>query len=421
MGMAATQARLISLKARMSNVEYQGQQINQERTILSQQATDLYTSLLAMTVPTPPSTQDYATITYKGVDGNTTFSIGNVKPSGQKYVVEIQQTATGDAIVSDYGSVAVKNAPDIVKGKKLETVPKNELTQADLQNYYVKKSDGTVIQLDLNKTDYVEISSETQDAKTGVINKKYKIKSAAISDTTSLYIADSSDSAVEIGPNPSATTSPFIIGGKQAYSYDKAQLLFPDMFDWDRYEEAIVNTYGTNQGATTKDDFYVYVERSNTGVYSLKFALKADVESPDGFASTFSYTANGKYTTSTETDQCELEFDTQGRIKRIGIPSFDKTTGEIISYKYIDLTAETSYDEAAYQDAYAQYEYKMYEYDKKNQEINAKTEVIQQEDKNLELKLTRLDNERDALKNEIDACDKVVKDNIEKSFKTFSG
>ena len=63
----------------------------------------------------------------------------------------------------------------------------------------------------------------------------------------------------------------------------------------------------------------------------------------------------------------------------------------------------------------------MYEYDKKNAEINARTEVIQQEDKNLELRLQRLDNERNAIEKEMDALDKVIDDNIEKTYKTFAG
>ena len=71
MGMSASQARLLSLQARQSNLEYQGQQINQERTILSQQATALYNSLLSMTVPTPPSTADYQTVQYTGTLGAT--------------------------------------------------------------------------------------------------------------------------------------------------------------------------------------------------------------------------------------------------------------------------------------------------------------------------------------------------------------
>ncbi len=63
----------------------------------------------------------------------------------------------------------------------------------------------------------------------------------------------------------------------------------------------------------------------------------------------------------------------------------------------------------------------MYEYDKKQQEINAKTEIIQQQDRNLELKLQRLDNERQQITTEIEAVQKVIDDNIEASYKTFSG
>ena len=55
MGMAASQARYLSLCARMNDIEYQGQQINQQRTTLSNQTTNYYNSLLDLAVPTPPS------------------------------------------------------------------------------------------------------------------------------------------------------------------------------------------------------------------------------------------------------------------------------------------------------------------------------------------------------------------------------
>ena len=55
------------------------------------------------------------------------------------------------------------------------------------------------------------------------------------------------------------------------------------------------------------------------------------------------------------------------------------------------------------------------------QDINAKTSLIQQEDQQLELRLKQLDTEQNALSTEIDAVSKVVKDNVEKSFKTFGG
>ena len=42
-------------------------------------------------------------------------------------------------------------------------------------------------------------------------------------------------------------------------------------------------------------------------------------------------------------------------------------------------------------------------------------------DRNLELKLQRLDTQRTQITTEIDALEKVLNDNIEKSYKTFSG
>ena len=68
-----------------------------------------------------------------------------------------------------------------------------------------------------------------------------------------------------------------------------------------------------------------------------------------------------------------------------------------------------------------QYNYENAQYDKMVQDINVKTSLIQQEDQQLELRLKQLDTEQNALSTEIDAVSKVVKDNIEDSFKTFGG
>jgi predicted RNase H-like nuclease (RuvC/YqgF family) len=82
---------------------------------------------------------------------------------------------------------------------------------------------------------------------------------------------------------------------------------------------------------------------------------------------------------------------------------------------------ETITDEAAYNDAMNQYNYENAVYDKTIQDINAKTSIIQQQDQQLELRLKQLDTERNAMVSEIEAVQKVVKDNVDKSFKTFSG
>ena len=495
MGMSASQARLLSLQARQSNLEYQGQQINQERSVLSQQCTALYNSLLAMSVPTPPSTSDYTTIEYSGTDGATTFTLGTVKPSGDLYNVEIQQSATGAAITANYGSSVVGKAgedisvnpvqPTSIQGTGVygqledgteykdgdvyidETpVDGKSLVDGDedVSNYMELTAQGykPVEKFEAGKTYYKKTSKEEYDAaedKSKFSHLRENTEEVALnlkaSDLSNYYVRTSSGDVAALyegspyvvanddgtyslkslegieyfqqakggsttitNPNAGDTT----VAGQTVYDFNEASKMEEfSSFDWEKYREAIRNSYGSSDESITEDDFYVFMTTTDTGTKTLQFALKSDVDSPDGFAETFSYTPNGKYTTSTPTDKCQLEFDSQGRITKIGIPTIDETSGEVISYRYIDLTAEKVTDNAAYQDAYNQYEYAQYEYDKKQQEINAKTSIIQQEDRNLELKLQRLDNERTQITTEIEAVDKVINDNIESSYKTFSG
>ncbi len=73
MGMSASQARYLNLTARKSDLEYQGQKINQSRSTLANKSADLYSSMLTMTVPTPPVESDYMKEIYSySMDGNTT-------------------------------------------------------------------------------------------------------------------------------------------------------------------------------------------------------------------------------------------------------------------------------------------------------------------------------------------------------------
>ena len=70
MGMSASQARLLSLQARMSDVEYEGQQINQQRLVLSNKMNEVMEKMTNMDVPTPPSKQDFLYNVYKGKTRN---------------------------------------------------------------------------------------------------------------------------------------------------------------------------------------------------------------------------------------------------------------------------------------------------------------------------------------------------------------
>ena len=75
MGMAASQARYIALTARKSNVEYEGQQINQSRLMLANQSADLFNQMLGMSVPTAPSSTDFSKLQYSYSDGVNTSVI----------------------------------------------------------------------------------------------------------------------------------------------------------------------------------------------------------------------------------------------------------------------------------------------------------------------------------------------------------
>ena len=53
-------------------------------------------------------------------------------------------------------------------------------------------------------------------------------------------------------------------------------------------------------------------------------------------------------------------------------------------------------------------------------DINAQTEIIQQQDRTLELRLKQLDTEQNALNTELEAVKKVIETNVEATFKTFA-
>ena len=86
-----------------------------------------------------------------------------------------------------------------------------------------------------------------------------------------------------------------------------------------------------------------------------------------------------------------------------------------------NLQTETATNEEAYNHAMNQYYYDTQVYNKKNADINAKTSIIQQQDRTLELRLKQLDTEHNALQTEMEAVKKVITKNVEDTFKTFNG
>lgn len=78
MGMSASQMRFCMLTGKKADVEFQGQQINQQRTTLATETSSYNAKLLDLSVPTPPSASDYTTTTYTSTISGTTYTLGTM-------------------------------------------------------------------------------------------------------------------------------------------------------------------------------------------------------------------------------------------------------------------------------------------------------------------------------------------------------
>lgn len=343
MGMAASQARFLGLTARKTNVEYEGQQINQQRTTLGNQSANYYNQLLGMTVPVPPSISDYTKTVYKFTDGSLTNSISSMiaKENGE-YLVSYTSTWTNNF-------AAIAAAPTIYT----RTGEKPNYT------YYVGAKE--LRKLGENIGNY-----------TG--NDEYL-----------------------------KTLSPEQI---QALEIEE-----------DRYLIQLNQKYGTENWMVR----YVYNSTSKT--WAPYFTKLDDLNSENTIYDDKTGASQSTIRTYTigaaeETNEIKnitarLQQDASGRIINITLNPGAK---DEVTYA---VSTNTITDNDAYKDAMNQYEYDKYEYDQMIQEVNAKIEIVQAQDKNLELRLKQLDTEQSAIQTEMEAVSKIIEKNTESTFKTF--
>ena len=112
MGMSASQARFLCLTARKNNVEFEGQQINQQRTTLSNESASYYSELCNMAVPVPPSIDDYTKVSYTFNDGamsNTVTSLLYSNSDKKYHLNYIQQWQDDYSIVPASSSLIQVN------------------------------------------------------------------------------------------------------------------------------------------------------------------------------------------------------------------------------------------------------------------------------------------------------------------------
>ncbi len=167
MGLAASQARFLQLTARKSNIEYQGQQLNQARTALADQSAKLFNNLLGLNVPVAPTSQDseFQKPTYSfrvNNDPNQTKTVIDWSPSKDddgnvvtgRYDFSLQYRNDTGTLVTDsytYIPLTLDNNGKLTNLKMLPTGSTSHdghsIDPDDPSTYSEYKNDGTSTQL----------------------------------------------------------------------------------------------------------------------------------------------------------------------------------------------------------------------------------------------------------------------------------
>ena len=358
MGMAASQARWISLAARKTNVEYEGQQINQARTALANQSSELWNKLYKMDVPVPPSTTDFTKTIY-------TFDIGD----STKTITDIQAADYTDPDDGIHYNSYVTYTSDVIQYKGIR------ITNSKPQVQYVSDpSEGDPYYM-IGTKKLVQMSKcdpQSDDWSTYIVALQQIVE-----DWPSSTVAKEWN---KINPDPTQDPS------KDASLYSH------------------IHFYRDGQNNVN----FVIDGQDGCAVPQAYDTLEYSIENPD--EALHSYYAENQYVKQTLSKYAIVDYDASGRATTIQLEK---------SSAVYNLATTTRTDDAAYEDAMNEYNYQKQIYEKRVQDINAKTEQIQTEDRTLELRLKQLDTEQNALQTEMDAVHKVISKNIENTFKTF--
>lgn len=436
MGMAASQARYLALTARKTNTEWEGQQINQARTALANQSANLFNRLLALEVPNAPKTTDYTELQYSYSDGEN-----------ESVLDSWQQLSSSDPdynyIVNHYYYANVYTG-----SKKLLENPQVQ-TKAELQEEDLKANVKEVVMNQMDGTCKIVFNDGTERTCTAIknVNKDTKLENALrdfevakdmakadgvlttdgvygyqdANGTWHFFLENELEAAEPV--DYSTLYVPSYVGNSKLTSLTQftddqaaelAQILkdcpdssMKDYLSFDNEGNLVYEGEGIysfdmagRTYFTTEKDLY------NSMQTQYNYDKPIDVQEKLAY-----YNASYIKTKIEETNHALLETDGSGRFTSV------KFDDDSVVYS---LNVESVTDDAAYQDAMNEYNYKIQEYEKIIADINAKTSIIQQEDRTLELRLKQLDTEQNALATEMDAVKKVIKDNVEKTFKTFS-
>ena len=392
MGMAASQARLLTITARMHDVEYQAQSIQNAKIQLSTQSDQVYQDYLAAL--------DATTLTIKDTQGNTItanfnnlFGIDAINPKSD----------TSYALFDDKGRLVVEDEVATAYNNY-----KNKGGEDDAYTFAMWmlfpegcNPEDEEFTASLTETE-TSIAGETTNLSD--IQKKLDDKIHQAIDNTGLN-ANGTDFTYD--KSGLKTVIAQLKGeGKSTKDLEKALEEYEALEKSYRYKlyqqnaEKIFNKQFGEDGADyfDQDDFNYYVRMYN------------EIKQAGGCVSIDEFDGELGGDASTDSDWLKNQLSS-GKFSICTVKDekngdYTISTTSTATDSYVGETTTTSIDKKALAKAEAEYEHE--------------TKKIDQKDKKYDMELSKLEAERTALKTEYDSVKQVAKDNIERTFGIFS-
>ena len=380
MGMAASQARLLTITARMHDVEYQAQSIQNAKIQLATQSDQIYQDYL--------EALDATTLTIKDYEGNTI-------PANFNNLFGIDSVNTKDkyALFDDRGRLVVENEIATAYNDF-----KNSGAESDAYAFamWMLNPNGDNPE-DIDLTDAEEnIAADT----TNLSDKSDKL-SKIISNLGEQDIKDKIDlqNAIVDAEN-SGDAGRVKTLQKALDEYNGLEKSYRYKLYQQNAEKVYNKQYGEEgEGYFDQDDFNYYVRMYN------------EIQQAGGCVSIDEFDGPLNGDASTDGDWLKNQLSS-GKFS-ISIVNTDKKNGDISfsttstsTDSSLSETTTSTIDKKALAKAEAEYEHE--------------TKKIDQKDKKYDMELSKLETERSALTKEYESVKKVASDNIERTFGIFS-
>ena len=324
MGLAASQARLLGIGSKKITTEWQGQQINQARTALANEASRLWQEYYSMKEPVAPDITNYASNQYSFNDGNSNYEIVSVDNSSSvdgynskvKYKY-YQDTAIGNSFENVDPQVQRTGATDAKSGISIKKLPSGA--------YLVTKDGKSQIVQSLNDLD--------DDTKTALTE-------------AGIIKAQEDESGNKTYVDGSLPAPGFMVGTSKTQIADRNDV------ETDAALKRIAEKYPDSNIAKaikSGEDLYTY---SKNGI--IQFACLEDLEKSinssskiDNQSSLMQYSTKFIQEEIVKTSDAVVEKNSTGRYRSISLADF--------SNKEFSLHAESTTDNEAYDAAIKKY------------------------------------------------------------------